>query len=75
MKKRSRDKVVTLGWSGRWRNGDIGWFISEHASGYHESPSRNPNAIGEKCYRVRITVQALKDRRGRYIARKFPGDR
>lgn len=69
---KNKDKVMILGWSGRWKDGSIGWFMPKHASGYDEPPITNINSQGKPCYRVRVTVEVLRDKKGREIVRRFP---
>lgn len=77
MKKKNKNKIVGYGWSGRWIDGQIGWFISPHVDGYFHAifpPASNDNCKGEPCYKVKITVEVVKDRRGKEIIRKFRGE-
>lgn len=68
-RKSSKTKTVSLGWCGRWSDGTIGWFMPVHCSGYSDSPNDHPSFKGEKCIRVRITVEQVFDKRGRPIER------
>jgi hypothetical protein len=40
--------------------------------GQSEPPSDDSNCAGEKCYRIKVTVEEMLDSKGRRIVRRFP---
>jgi hypothetical protein len=67
--------VKTVGWTGQWNDGTLGWRTSTFLNGGTETmDTAQTDAIkagGDgRFFRCRITVTPLKDSRGRYITRK-----
>jgi hypothetical protein len=69
-KKLNKDKVSSLGWSGRWLDGRIGWRTSRFVAEYPSQLDTDQREYGGPYERVRITVEVVKDRRGRKIVRR-----
>lgn len=71
---RSPRKTAGYGWVGQWLDGDLGWVLPDHLSGYaRQTDSPNPrNYVRNKDRLVlcRITVEAVLDKRGRRITRR-----
>lgn len=76
-RKRSRDIVSNLAWSGRFSSGLIGWRLPRYVTGFpaglDESVDGLPEYLrdGQKFYRVRVTVEVVRDSLGRPITRTY----
>jgi len=74
--KRNKDKTVSIGWAGRFADGTIGWCVSPFVQSKSEKLS-NINLVykgiasGEKFVRVKITVEVVRDGKGREIVRRM----
>lgn len=73
-RKRNHDISVGRGWVGRFIDGDIGWNTPNHCTGFatitDSSMDRSGLGPDDTLYLCRITVEVLKDKRGRYITRR-----
>lgn len=80
MKKRI-PKTVGLAWCGRYsdRAGTLGWLMPRFVSNYPECldseqakmlTGRSRTYYPGDLYRVRVTLEAVRDKRGRYIVRR-----
>lgn len=69
----TRNKTIGYGWTGRWVDGSPGWFMPRFVHGGSVEPAIvDSYCAGETCYLVRVTVEVVKDKRGRLITRRFP---
>lgn len=75
----SRVKPVSgLAWCGTWHDGTLGWQVSEYVSAGQSPLSRtqrkildgDPNYYPADFYRVRVTIEPVKDKNGRYIVKR-----
>jgi hypothetical protein len=71
---KTKDKVSNKAWVGEWNDGMIGWLLPFSADGTDDTPDfqqrKEIGSIPETLFRCRITVERLRDSRGRYITRK-----
>ena len=76
---KNKDKVAGKAWVGTYRTGQIGWCLPfSISSGRGEvlggdqirCATNYRSDEGRIFYRCRITVERLRDSRGRYITRK-----
>lgn len=63
-----KSKFVGYGYVGIWKNGEIGWCLprflgDKRNAGWPEPTDRNKN---EPFYKCKITIEAIKDKRGLY---------
>lgn len=78
---KNRDRVVGVGYVGRWGDGSIGWGLPNFLSGlagHVEAPGyffEEHSISGDRAIRCRITVEVLRDKRGRLVTRKPKGER
>lgn len=74
-------KVTGIVWCGAYQNGDLGWlaptFVDKYPSGLSEE-QRNCLTLGQRnyypgdMYRVKVTIEPVMDKNGRYIVRRNP---
>ena len=68
------NEAVGFGWVGRWNDGSIGWVLPDHLachSGETEAPFRRCCVSPDtRLVRCRITIEVLKDKKGRPITRR-----
>lgn len=66
-------KVIMHSWVGKWKDGTLGWGLSPFLDSKYVTPGRAPFPLakGEKCYKVKVTVEIVKDKNGRPIVRRF----
>lgn len=75
-KKKSRTRTVGYGYVGRWMDGTLGWAMPEHLDSYGRRHTNKPDRKvkrymrDEPVYLCKITVQVVKDKRGREIIRR-----
>ncbi len=77
---RTSEKTIGHGYVGQWSDGSLGWFMPAHLSGngrkYPDKPrmSEGPYGIfppeGGQGFLCRITVERVRDKRGRPIVRR-----
>lgn len=75
--KSGERKTVGYGYVGRWGDGTVGWAMPRHLSGstrFAEPPVQQDWTRGETAVLCRVTVEVVRDKRGREIRRKFPAD-
>lgn len=76
-RKRSRDIVSNLAWSGRFNDGAIGWRVPRYVTGFPATLDESVDGLPEhifgdrKFYRVRVTVEVVRDSLGRPITRTY----
>lgn len=69
-------KTVGFGYVGRWKNGDVGWFMPRMVGGRHDNEPPNDDASkfvgddGETFVLCRITVEQVFASNGRAITRR-----
>lgn len=75
-------KVVGYGWCGEWADGGLGFLMSPHiAHGKRNAERLSTEQRGSLSgksrlfatsdfYRVRVTLEAMKDKRGKLIVRR-----
>lgn len=77
-------KVVGFGWSGRYRGRShhrLGWLMPQFVSHKYGASLtteqlkalgvlKSKNFAPSDMWRVKITIEAVKDRRGKYIVRR-----
>lgn len=78
-----RQKMSTTAWTGLWNDGEPGWRFSPylHPRGYATARDvTNPAhlsgfvpSVTDSFYKVKVTIELLKDKRGRYITRRGKG--
>lgn len=79
MKPNNKDKVECKAWVGQWSSGFIGWLLPFCIDGRDERPDFHQFKTAGKCaepitlYRCKITVERLRDSRGRPITRRIGG--
>jgi hypothetical protein len=74
----SKDKTTGYGFVGRWRDGTLGWILPDYLSGYSRGSYTEPPSPRfhksarpiDRAVLCRITIEVVKDSRGRSIVRK-----
>ncbi|MHA1573257.1 MAG: hypothetical protein ACTSX8_04625 [Alphaproteobacteria bacterium] len=70
----SLDKTVGFGWVGRWDDGTIGWILpavlTGHVGNINTPPHNSYAGPDVRLVKCRITIEVIKDKRGRPITRK-----
>jgi hypothetical protein len=70
---RDKNKSVAYGWTGRWSDGQIGWcvpqFVYNNIREVAYPCPHMPDLKGVKLVKCRITVEVVKDKRGRETRR------
>lgn len=72
--ERRKDKTVGYGYVGEWNDGAIGWCLPTHLTacpGINERPKLEPWNVGEPTYLCKVTIERVKDSRGRDIVRRI----
>lgn len=79
--RKNKNKTIGFGYVGQWIDGTLGWSMPEFVSGsgkgtktdrkYADKPRNEgrPWAADEPHYLCKITVELIKDKRGRPIVR------
>jgi hypothetical protein len=69
-----KDKISSRAWVGCWGDGNPGWGMPGHIDDWNETlrtqAKRDYVCDGDVFYRCKVTVELLKDKRGRYITKK-----
>ena len=78
-------RQVCYGYTGLWNEGSIGWFGFDHlqkgtkSRKYAARPNKqwnlNASENEDRAYLCRVTIEVLKDKRGRFITIKPNKDR
>lgn len=68
--------VISRGWVGVWSDGQIGWFMPNHATPFQGREADSPNPLLRqfaqpvgRIYLCRIDVKPILDKRGQPITR------
>ncbi len=69
--KFTKDKAVGYGFVGEWNNGTIGWCLPSHLSNGSNTVEKRPWNVGEDSFYCRITIERMKNKKGKYIKRKI----
>lgn len=71
-KRRSPDRSVGYGYVGRWLDGDIGWWLPSFGGHPRRSPGESsmPAECDEPVFLCRVTIEVVRDSRGRPITRR-----
>lgn len=71
-KAASPDRSVGYGYVGRWNDGRIGWFLPCFTSHPRRSPAESsmPADYPDPVFLCRVTVEVVRDSRGRAITRR-----
>lgn len=74
-------KTSGLAWCGVWKDGELGFlapkFVSAYPSGLSTEQEemmalKNGQYYPSDLYRVRITIEPVRNKKGRYIVRRNP---
>jgi hypothetical protein len=68
-----KSKISGYSWTGKWGDGSLGWALRSFLANGETEPCIAPFPIakGEKAYRVKVTIQLVKDKNGKPIKRRF----
>ena len=72
--KLGKNKSVGYGWVGRWNGEELGWVLPTHLSGEDvERPDKDYNWVRNKDQLTlcKITIEAVKNKRGKNITKKM----
>ncbi len=76
---KNKDIMVSKAWVGEWSDGTIGWLMPQYIDERDQAPDSRQRHLARNTtqpitlYRCRITVERLKDKRGRPITRRIGG--
>jgi hypothetical protein len=76
--KSGKEKSVGYGYVGVWNTGDLGWVLPEHLtcnSFSREFPDKDFIYPEDDLFLCKITVELVKDRKGRPIIRHINKDK
>lgn len=67
-------KEVGYGYVGLWSDGTLGWCLPEHLSPYIKYPQKITAEdwnVGEWSYKCKITIEPIKNEKGKITRRKI----
>lgn len=78
-KQPKHNKMTTTAWTGLWTDGQLGWRFSPYLYPGGHAPARSvidgdhfpfQSNADDRFFKVRVTVEVLRDTRGRPISRR-----
>jgi hypothetical protein len=75
-KKRNKDKVISYGYVGRWRDGTLGWSCPSIVRGYRDRQLREKPEVqdfneNQPHYLCKITIELVKNKKGKHIMKRL----
>lgn len=69
-----KGKVIGWEYVGCWWGGELGWYIGHFVGGAGKRRTNGLNGVpgwvlGHRLYLCKVTLEPIKDKRGRYITR------